>query len=602
MTSAPATPAPPADIESRVELERVRMVYRQMPTSISGTMVGVAVIAAVFWPVIDHRLLLFWFLSMAANQGWRLKLYLDFRRTNIPPEQVSAYARWWMIGSGISGAIWSTANVLFFIPDSPLHQAILITSVFAIISVAVPLIASHTPSFRVFSIPVLGSMILRNLWEGDSMHFLMAFIVLAMMLGALAVGSRYHTVLTESLRRRFENEALAERLAVKNAELDQARIAAEQASRAKTRFFAAASHDLRQPLHAIGLFVDLLTSRIRNPQDRRLVGNIETSVAALESLFDALLDISRIDAGAIRATPVDFEPRALIERLRGDFEAEAQTKGLRLRLHGGAERSFVHSDPLLVERILRNLIANAIRYTTRGGVLVALRRSGDRLNLEVWDTGIGIAADQQEAIFEEFFQLGNPERGQGKGFGLGLSIVRRLTDLLELPISLRSEPGRGTRFRIGLPLTDAPIPLPAARPPELSGNFSSRLILMVNDDTSVRDGMTTLLNNWGAQVVVGATPDEVQAAADGAGRPDLIICDYRLGGGSLGADIIAALRAHFGRDIPAVVLTGTTNPERAAEARACAYHLLLKPVPPSKLRALINAALADNGGQERSGG
>jgi len=592
-------PAPPADIESRVELERVRMIYRQMPTSISGTMVGVAVIAAVFWPVIDHHLLLFWFLTMAANQGWRFTMYLDFRRNDIPPEQMSAYARRWMIGSGISGVIWSAANVLFFIPESPLHQAILITSVFAIISVAVPLVASHTPSFRVFSIPVLGSMILRNLWEGDSVHFLMAFIVLAMMLGALAVGSRYHKVLTESLRRRFENEDLAERLAIQNTELDRARIAAEHASKAKTRFFAAASHDLRQPLHAIGLFVDLLSNRIRNPDDHRLVGNIETSVAALESLFDALLDISKIDAGAIRAAAVDFDPRALVERLRGDFEAEAAVKGLRLHLHEGSGSNFVHSDPLLVERILRNLISNAIRYTESGGVLVALRRRADRLDLEVWDTGIGIAADQQEAIFEEFFQVDNPERGQGKGLGLGLSIVRRLTELLDLPISIHSQPGRGTRFRIRLPLATAPYPVPPSRPTELSADLSSRLILMIDGDASVRDGMTALLNNWGAQVVAGATVAEIQAAVEGDRRPDLIICNYSLTDGSLGANIVAALRDRLGRDIPAVVLAGTSNPERLAEARARDYHLLLKPVPPSKLRALINATFARNG--ERSG-
>jgi signal transduction histidine kinase len=595
MTTAPATSAPPADIEGRVELERVRMIYRQMPTSVSGTMVGVVVIAAVFWQAIDHRLLVFWALTMAANQGWRLKLYLDFRHTNIPAGQLSAYARRWMIGSGISGAIWSAANILFFVPDSPLHQAILITSVFAIISVAVPLVASHTPSFRVFAVPVLGSMILRNLWEGDTVHFLMAFIVSAMMLGALAVGSRYHKVLTESLRRRFENEALAERLAIQNAELDAARIAAEQASRAKTRFFAAASHDLRQPLHAIGLFVDLLTNRIRNPDDRRLVGNIETSVAALESLFDALLDISKIDAGAIRATRVDFEPRALIERLRGDFEAEAAVKGLRLHLHEGTGNSYVHSDPLLVERILRNLISNAVRYTERGGVLVALRRRSDHLNVEVWDTGIGIAADQQEAIFEEFFQVGNPERGQGKGLGLGLSIVRRLTELLDLPISIRSQPGRGTRFRIRLPLVTAPNLVPTPRSAELSADLSSRLILMIDDDASIRDGMTVLLNNWGAQVLAGATAAEIQAAVDGDRRPDLIICNYSLTDGSLGADIVAALRDRLGPDIPAVVLAGTSNPERLAEARARDYHLLLKPVPPSKLRALINATFARSG-------
>ena len=570
------------------------MIYRHMPTSTSGTMVGVCLVVAVFWSVVDHRLLVAWFLAMAANQAWRLKLYLDFRITDIPLDQVPGYARRWMLGSAFSAAIWSTANIAFFIPDSPLYQTILITSVFAIISVAVPLTAAHAPSFRVFTIPVLASLILRNVWEGDAMHLILAFIVAAMMLGALAVGSRYYTVLNESLRRRFENEALAERLAIQNAALDKARLAAEQVSSAKTRFFAAANHDLRQPLHAIGLFVDLLATRVRNPENRRLVSNIDTSVTALKSLFDALLDISKIDAGAIRVNPVAFDPQTLVERLRGDFEAEAGAKGLRLHMHACPPGIFVRSDPVLVERILRNLIANAIHYTKQGGVLVALRRRSDHLNVEVWDTGIGIATEQQEAVFEEFFQLGNPERDQSKGLGLGLSIVRRLTELLELPISIRSQPGRGTRFRISLPLTDAPSPASETKPVERSGDLASRLILMINDDPSVRDGMTTLLSNWGARVVAGENRQSIEAATDRADQPDMIICDYHLADGSLGSDIVTALRKHFGRHIPAVVLAGTSNPERLAEARAHDYHLLLKPVPPSKLRALINATLADS--------
>jgi len=411
-------------------------------------------------------------------------------------------------------------------------------------------------------------------------------------MATLSVGRRYYENLIESLRVRYRNEILAERLGRQNIELDQARVAAEQASGAKTRFFAAASHDLRQPLHAIGLFVDLLTSRIRDPDNRRLVDNIQTSVGALESLFDALLDISKIDAGVIQVAPVDFDPQALVERLRCDFEAEAAAKGLRLHLHGGARGRYVRSDPLLVERILRNLIANAVRYTERGGVLVALRRRGDRLNVEVWDTGIGIAADQQEAIFEEFFQVGNPERGQDKGFGLGLSIVRRLTSLLNLPVSIRSEPGRGTRFKIGLPLATTSTQAAPAAPADFAKDLAARRILMVHDDVRVRDGMSTLLENWGAQVTACSSGFEALARTTLTRPPDMIICDYRLADGTLGAVIVAELRQRLSHDIPAAILTGTTTPERLAEAQASGYHLLLKPVPPSKLRALINAALA----------
>jgi signal transduction histidine kinase len=583
------------DTADLIRLERVRMVARQMPTSVSGTMIVIILLTAVMWPYLDQRLALACCAVMTVNQAWRLGMYLHFRRHGLTLTELDSFARRWFIGAGISGAVWSVVAVGYFVPDMPIMQTLLIISIFGATAVAIPLTAPHQPSFRIFAIPISLALTARIFWQGDPLHLILGLLVLVEMIANLAVGRRYHIMLGESLRGRFENEALAERLAVQNAELDAARIAAEQASRAKTRFFAAASHDLRQPLHAIGLFVDLLTNRIRNPDDRRLVGNIETSVAALESLFDALLDISKIDAGAIRAMLVDFEPRALIERLRGDFEAEAAAKGLRLHLHEGYGNCFVHSDPLLVERILRNLISNAIRYTEHGGVLVALRRRSERLDVEVWDTGIGIAADQQEAIFEEFFQVGNPERGQGKGLGLGLSIVRRLTGLLELPISIRSQPGRGTRFRVSLPLSAAPNPVPAPRPADLSADLSARLILMVDDDASVRDGMTTLLNNWGAQVVAGATAEEIQVAVDGARRPDLIICNYSLTDGSLGADIVAALRVRLGRDIPAIVLAGASNPERLAEARARDYHLLLKPVPPSKLRALINATFAGNG-------
>lgn len=599
--STPDTRADQASIDMLIDLERAQMVARLLPTSVAGSMIVIVILSAVMWPVVEHGYLLACAFGMTLNQGWRFWIYLGFRRHGLVAADVAAFSRRWLVGAGISGVIWSAVAILYYVPDSPIHQTLLVISVFGITAVAIPLIAPYPISFRLFAIPIMLALTARLLWEGDPLHVLLGFMVLIKELANLNVGQRYYLNMVESLRVRYENEMLAARLGRQNVELDRARIAAEQASRAKTRFFAAASHDLRQPLHAIGLFVDLLTGRMRNPQDRRLVGNIETSVAALETLFDALLDISKIDAGAIRPAVVDFDPRSLIERLRGDFEAEAGAKGLRLHLHSGAGGSFVRSDPLLVERILRNLIANAIRYTERGGVLVALRRRGERLNLEVWDTGIGIAADQQEAIFEEFFQLGNPERGQDKGLGLGLSIVRRLAELLDLPISVRSQPGRGTRFRIGLPRTDAPDPVPAAGSVELAVDFSARLILMVNDDASVRDGTATLLTNWGAQVVAGATPAEVHAGAAGVGRPDMIICDYRLADGSRGADIVADLRARFGRDVPAVVLTGTSDPERLAEARAGNYHLLLKPVRPSRLRALINASLAYGDGAEGSG-
>jgi signal transduction histidine kinase/CheY-like chemotaxis protein len=583
---------PEAELNRLIELERLRLVCRQMPTSISGTMVGVCLVAAIMWTAIPHTFLLAWVASMAANQSWRLKLYLSFRQTGIDAGEAVAFGHQWFIGSAVSGVIWSIASVFFFVSGSPLDQTLLITSIFAITAVAVPLTASHPKSFFVFVIPILLSLILRNAWEGDSAHLILAFVVAAMMVGILAVGRRYSVALNESLRARFENEALANRLYIQNAELEQARNTAEAANRAKTRFFAAASHDLRQPLHAIGLFADVLASRLGKGENSRLAGNINASVSMLESLFTELLNISRIDAGVIKPELADFDLYGLLERLCDDFEAEALKKGLQLRLH--AQKVAVHSDPHLVERILRNLIGNALRYTEQGGILVGCRRRGAQAWVEVWDTGVGIAADQQAAVFEEFLQLANPERNLNKGMGLGLSIVKRLAEVLDLPLSMHSRPGRGTRFRVALPTTERAAQ-PAAGEYALGPvtGFFGRRILLVDDEESVRQGTTTLLENWGAQVIACRSLAAAEAAARGLYQPpDLIVSNYVLPDGTDGAKIVSVLRNQFAAPIPAIVLARAITPELAEEARLLDFHLLLKPLPPAKLRALISAKLS----------
>ena len=581
------------DLDRLVRLEQTRMVYHHMPTSLSGTMVGACLLTAVMWPVIPHWLLLAWLGCMSANQSWRLVLYLRFRRRGIDATNFERWARYWAIAAGISGSIWGTASVLFFVPDSPLYQTLLITLVFAIISVGVPLIASHAPSLYAFVFPVLLPLIARAAWEGETLHLILAFIVTGVMIGILAVGRKYHSLLSESLRRRFENEALAASLSEQNAELERARNVAEQLSRAKTHFFAAASHDLRQPLHAMGLFAAALVEKVRDPQTLSVVNNIYASVGALESLFNELLDMSKIDAGAIRPNIVDFALHPLLDRLHMDFEPEAFEKGLRLRIHAGDV--FAHGDPLLLERILRNLIGNSIRYTERGGILVGVRRRGAQLRIEVWDTGIGIPADQQTKIFEEFYQLGNPERDRKKGLGLGLSIVKRISQLLDHPVSMRSVSGRGTVFRIDVPAgqeaDQAGAAVAAALP---SVGFAGALIMVIDDEVAVREGMATLLGGWDAEVVTCAGIDEALAAARALRRaPDLIVTDYRLREDTTGAEAIRIVRENFGAGIPAIMVTGDTAPEHIETAKSLGYHLLLKPVMPAKLRSLISFKLGE---------
>lgn len=370
-------------------------------------------------------------------------------------------------------------------------------------------------------------------------------------------------------------------------ELRQKRADAEQANIAKTRFLAAASHDLRQPIHALGLFVDLLARKPHEPQTAHLVQRIGQSVETIGSLLDSLLDISRLDAGALSPEPRVLPVQTLFDRL-GDATAEAEQKGLRLRIR--PSRLWIRSDPMLLERVLRNLLANALRYTPRGGILVAGRRRGGALRIEVRDSGIGIDAASQELVFHEFVQLDNPERNRDKGLGLGLAIVARLGRLLGHPVGLRSAPGRGSVFWIEVPLA---VPTTGGDAPAAQeGAVDGRTIVLIDDDALVLSGMADLLGNWGCRVYAGQSRGQIENAllADGR-RPDLIICDHHLADGDTGVDIIDRLRRIYGVAIPAVLLSGNTDPELWAMAGRRGLPLLHKPVRPAKLRATLRALL-----------
>ena len=261
-----------------------------------------------------------------------------------------------------------------------------------------------------------------------------------------------------SLRMARENQRLARALAGRTRE-------AERLSLAKSRFFAAASHVLRQPVHALGLLLDVLQGQALNAAQQQTAQRVERVLRALDSLFEGLLDMSRLDSDAVEVRVSEFALRPLLLRLADEYRAEAEAKGLRLSCRASFAR--VRSDPLLLERMLRNLLANALRYTPRGGIVIGARRRGERLAIEVWDSGIGIAGEQLEHIFDEFFQVDHPRRDRGQGLGLGLAIVRRLGALMQHPVGVRSRFGRSSVFSVSVPVAAAGR-LPAATPRSLT--------------------------------------------------------------------------------------------------------------------------------------
>ena len=367
----------------------------------------------------------------------------------------------------------------------------------------------------------------------------------------------------------------------------------EAANLAKSRFLAAASHDLRQPLHALNLFVAQLRTETDSIERARIAAQVDASVTAMNDLFNALLDISKLDAGALAPNLTRFPVADLLKHIEATFAPAAWDKGLRMRF--ARSDAWVESDFILLQRILLNLVSNAVRYTDRGGVVVGCRRRGARLRIEVWDSGIGIPKDQWENVFGEFYRLAGSDRERRGGLGLGLAIVERLCRLLDHRVELRSSPGKGSCLAIEVPLVAAqPAAEPVAAPEATADPAGGKLVVVIDDDALVLDSMRGVLRSWGCFVVAAESGRAVLAILNGDDRrPDLIISDYRLSGGDGGIATVEKLRDAFGARIPAFLITGDTAPERLREAGASGLHLLHKPVAPMALRAMLNQLLRE---------
>lgn len=366
---------------------------------------------------------------------------------------------------------------------------------------------------------------------------------------------------------------------------------AESAHRAKTRFLAAASHDIRQPAHALGMFVGRLLHLPHDSETSELVHGVDAATRSLQEMLDVFFDYSKLDTESVGLNIKPVSIAELFENLRLAFAAIAVARDLQLRVRD--TDTWVLTDRVLLQRVLLNLVSNALNYTNCGGVLVVCRRvnQGRMARLEVWDTGIGIASEELDSVFEEFYQIDNPQRDRTKGLGLGLSMVKRSCELLGHPWRIRSRFGRGTVFTLDLPLTTRPQAL--ASPmldvrSQASARFSALRILVVEDDGLSNQALSGLLLSWGCQVSTYLDAQAVCASLQGQAQPDFIISDFRLPGNSNGIDVIATLRAHFGVHIPAVIVSGDMNLELKQAATAQGLVLLTKPLQPAKLRSMIN--------------
>ena len=600
-TLAATWPGTPALATPGDDAEAMRSLYTQTPSILVGNAVGVALVLAIFWPFAPWQTLLAW--AAAGVVLWILRLghWARFiRQPEASAPTLLAWRRSWMALVLALGSVWGVAVWVFWGLGDAYRQLALILIVYAYCLASVQLLSTQPRVFLAFLCVLLLPTVVRVASDPHlTWRWQLAGVMVLLFAITWLLGRHFAAALHQAIVLKTRTEELAAQLQVEKAQ-------AEAASRAKTQFFAAASHDLRQPLHAMALFAEALRLRSKDKEALRLIDSINESVDALESLFGELLDITRIDSGGVQVKPASIAMREVFARLRLSFEPAAFEKGLMLRFRG--HHHLAYADALVLERMLRNLVSNAIRYTDHGGIVVACRSRGGMLSLQVWDSGRGLSKEHQQRIFEEFYQV-DPSRPsdphQRKGMGLGLAIVQRLAHLMGTQVTVSSTVGRGSVFSFEVPKAQATAHPSAswnALPAGLPLDLQNRLMVVVEDDAAVREGLEVLLHSWGAQVLTFSGAASLRQALPGMTRkPDLALVDYRLDDPEsqapqaiTGLDVLKELRAHWPHHaIPAIVITGTQSLQGHEHTAAQHdYHVLLKPVLPNRLRAMIAFKLA----------
>ncbi|MDB6014828.1 MAG: hypothetical protein JWL65_7078 [Gammaproteobacteria bacterium] len=566
--------------EQIIGAELIRAQYGNMPGAFIGGAVTASFMAAALYDKAPARAVVPWLIAVYVNCAIRIALWKWFLRVNPADADAPRWGRYAVISAALAGIVWGATGIVLNIPGNFSDQIVVLLVTTGLAFTSTYIAAPYLPAFRAFVYPTFVLASVPFLLGGDLWRVLIGLATLASAPLMVLYGRRLWRALRASADVRLQNLELVD-------ELRAQKKAAEDANVAKSRFLAVASHDLRQPLHALELFVQALEDTPLPAHAHQLVGNVRRSVDSMEELFDALLDISRLDAGAVRAR-LDTIPLAeVFERLAFEYAPVAKQKGL--ALHVMATSLYVRSDPTLLARIVRNLVANAVRYTERGRVTIGCRRRGEQVSVEVWDTGAGIPAEKHAEIFHEFAQLGNPERDRRKGLGLGLAIVERLAKLLGHVVELRSTVGKGSVFAVTVARghhDDYALLDPLA---EITACFdlNGRLALLVQSDLTGREALKELLTSWNCEVLTAASGAEMLASLGGLRRlPDLIIADGPAPGEN-GTAVVEMLRNEFNVEVPALLVSATAG----SVAERDGLPVLHRPFHAGRLRTLVNNLL-----------
>ena len=578
--------------EDKIRAALVELLYRNSYGVVVANVLISLAAAFVLRSAVSANWLIGWLGAVYLLTATRVLAARRFFSRDREPTSVLRWA--WLAAafSCVSGLLWGMLGWVGFLPEQPILFSFTVIVLTGLICGTVPSLSAFPPALVGSIIATVLLITVRSVTNGGDI----SGAYLSLLAGLVAINLYYcrttYHMLREAIRLRLENVELV-------SHLQEERDRAQAADRAKTRFLAAASHDLRQPIHALSLLIATLAAlghrgAVQSSDARDLAGRAKSIVGNLSALLNGLLDISRLDAGVVTVAKETVNLSQLFDHLSNEFTAAATDRGLDWRVV--ESRLLVDSDPMMLKRVLGNLLSNAFRYTRSGGVLLGCRRRGASVEIQIWDTGPGIPEDQQALVFEEFVQLQNPARDRTLGLGLGLAIVRRTAVLLQHPLKLVSVTGRGSMFSVTVPkasVVETPLPDNRASPAGIAVS-----IMVVEDQGDVLDIMVQLLTLQGHRVYAGRSAAEVQqvhteAIVAGAAPVDLIIADYRLGDGATGLDAIEALCAYIGRSLPAVIVTGDTSPSRIKEATASGHRILHKPITGEELYEAIVAACVD---------
>jgi signal transduction histidine kinase len=586
MRAEPSQPVPGIDEDQLARLLRVIPVVAVMGT------IGALVACYPFLAKGPSTAVLAWLGAFVLVSLVRVAGSVYYARGGASRASSRAWYRWTVAGTMAHALLWGACSLALSAAGDPLAESVLHVVLASVAMGAAVHLAGFYPLLVAYIVSVIGPLMLRDLWIGGSYHLLLAFTSSMIGLYALLNSRNQSRMIEEIVAQRRRNAELIEALRLENQRSDAARRSAEHANAGMARFFAAANHDLRQPLNAMGLLAQTLHTHGPAVDVDEVSGHLVECVDGMTQVVDELLDISRLDAGSVAVQCSSFSLDELLHELAHTYRPLAQSKGLHIDIEAG--RTLVHSDRSLLARVISNLLSNAVRYTEHGAVRVGVRQTDADVELVIEDTGIGIAAEELPRIFEEFYQVGNPARDRRLGLGLGLATVKRLTDLLDLNVSVQSTPGSGSRFALRLPRgAQEDIVVQRENAAHVTTDpLLHRHVLVIEDDADSRAAMVGLLRAWGCEVQDAVDGPAALACVAAGFRPDAVLADLRLAGGASGVAAIEALRAVLTHDLPALVVTGDVGSERARAAQAKGYAVLSKPIKAMALRAFLGEAFA----------